>query len=204
MHFSHFSDEVSSVTNVFLRTKGRWRTGWAVCPGKASQAPALSHWVCSSDPQGRSRHKPPSPQPLEQQPQHGPRVCPLPGARRWGAECALRPLPWGSPWHPGRPGTSPWGLCSETSQQEVTPQPVSAVLMRRSWADACLVSTPRTAAPPEAGPRPWRAGSGGHGLLAPGPRLREGTPACRAPSPGRSQPGDDAFLPGLPQPPVDA
>lgn len=125
-------------------------------------------------------------------------------ARRWGAECALRPLPWGSPWHPGRPGTSPWGLCSETSQQEVTPQPVSAVLMRRSWADACLVSTPRTAAPPEAGPRPWRAGSGGHGLLAPGPRLREGTPACRAPSPGRSQPGDDAFLPGLPQPPVDA
>ena len=43
--FSHSSDEVSSVTKGFLWTKGRRRTGWAVCPGKVPQGPALPHWA---------------------------------------------------------------------------------------------------------------------------------------------------------------
>lgn len=49
-----------------------------------------------SDPQGHSRHKPPSPQPhpqpLEQQPQDRPRFCPLPKAWRRGSRvCSASP-----------------------------------------------------------------------------------------------------------------
>lgn len=80
LRFSHFSDEVSSVTEGFLWTQGRWRTGWAVCPGKAPQGPALPHWVSPQAFRGAPCTSPLPPDPS-----------PAPGAAAAGQASLLSP-----------------------------------------------------------------------------------------------------------------